>query len=196
MGELNRRYFEALMADKQLSMRGLAAKMGVGHSQLSLTFSGARRLQLDEAAQLSNIFGVPIHEVVENAGVMMRPSSGRRVSVVGAMRGDGTVEEYDSEVIERVAAPGDLPDDAVAVQARTSSSPLSWLDGAVFFCRKHNGLDPTMYGRLCFVKLREGPAVIAAISRGYVDGTQNLTGPYARENCRLEWATPVVITKN
>lgn len=196
MGELNRRYFEALMADKRLSMRGLASKMNMGHSQLSLTFSGARKLQLDEAAQLSSIFGVPIHEIVENAGVVVRPTSGRRVSVVGAMRGDGTVDVYGPDVIERVAVPGDLPDDAIAVQCRTAGSQIEWMDGFIWFCRAHDGVDPAILGRLCYAKIRNGPAIMATLKRGYAEGTHNASGPFAKENVVIEWATPVLLTKN
>lgn len=50
MSGINRRFFDSLLADKKLSMRALAAQMGMNHSQLSLTFSGARKLQLEEAA--------------------------------------------------------------------------------------------------------------------------------------------------
>ena len=40
VSEVNRRYFESLMQDKDLSLRGLAKLMDMSHSQLSLTFSG------------------------------------------------------------------------------------------------------------------------------------------------------------
>lgn len=196
MGEINRRYFEALMAGQNLSLRGLAAKMNMGHSQLSLTLNGARRMQIDEASQMSSIFGVPLHEVVENAGVMVRPLSGRRVDVVGAMRGDGTVDVYGKDVVERASAPGDLPDDAVAIQARTSGSPLDWIDGAVFFCRRADGVAPTALGRVCWAKIQDGPSVIAAVKRGYQEGTFNLSGPFTRESVKLEWATPILVTRN
>lgn len=196
MGELNRRYFEALMADRHMSMRGLAAQMGIGHSQLSLTFSGSRRLQLDEAAQLSDIFGVPIQEVVANAGAQVRASGGRRVPVVGVMRGDGTVALHGDEHPERVVAPGDLPDDAIAIQCRTAGSPLEWLDRAVFFCRDHGGLDPALLGRLCYVKLKDGPVAIATLRLGYRDGTYSLIGPHPCDSVALEWATPIALTKH
>lgn len=78
------------MADKKMSLRSLAAKMGMSHSQLSLTFSGSRRMTLDEAAQLSQIFSVPLHTIVENAGVTVKGVGARRVNVIGAVNGDGT----------------------------------------------------------------------------------------------------------
>lgn len=196
MTEINRRYFEGLMADRSMSLRGLAKAMGMSHSQLSLAFSGTRKLQLDEAAQLSQIFGQPLHTIVEAAGVSVRPVAGKRIAVVGAMRGDGTVEEYAPDVIERTSAPEDLPDDTVAVQCRTSGSSLDWLDGAVFFCRQHKGVDPTILGRLCFAKIKDGPAVIAAVKRGYREQTFNLSGTFVRESTPLEWATPVLITRH
>jgi len=196
MGEINRRYFDALMADKGWSLRRTATEMGMKHSQLSLTFNGGRKLQLDEAASLSKLFGVPLHEVAENAGVMVRPNSGKRVSVIGALRGDGTVDIYGKEVVERASAPGDLPDDAVAVQARTAGSQLDWMDGSVFFCRQARGVDPTAMGRLCLAKVKDGPAVVATLRRGYQEGTVNLCGPYARESVVVEWASPVILTRN
>lgn len=196
MGEINRRYFDALMAGKRLSLRKLAGELGMNHSQLSLTFNGARRMQIDEAAAMSNIFGVPLHEIVEAAGVMVRPVSGRRVRVVGAMRGDGTVDVYGPDVIEMASAPGDLPDDAVAIQARSSGSPLDWVDGVVMFCRQPDGVAPTSLGRLCWVKVKDGPSAVAAVKRGYQEGTFNLSGPYNRESAVLEWASPILISRN
>lgn len=193
---INRRYFDNMLADRRLSLRGLAAKMGLGHSQLSLTFSGARKMTLEEAAQLSNIFGEPIHKIVENAGVAVRPSSGKRVNVIGNMIGDGTVSAYNPGTIERTSAPDGLPEDTVAIQCRTIGSPNEWMDGFVFFCRQTSRVETEAIGRLSYCKIKDGPAVIAMVRRGYVEGTYNLSGPFQRENAALEWAAPIVITRN
>ncbi len=196
MTDVNRRYFESLMAEKKMSLRSLAQRMGLGHSQLSLTFSGARKLQLDEAAHLSQIFGEPLHRIVENAGVTVRASNGKRISVIGAVGGDGIVTMHDVGVIERTAAPEDMPDDVAAVQARTSGTPLDWMDGFVFIFREPNRFDPSSLGRFCLVQVKEGPTAIAAVRRGYQENSFNLVGPYARESAPLEWATPVLATRN
>lgn len=196
MPDIDRRYFDSLMQDRKLSLRSLASRMGMKHSQLSLTLSGARRLQVDEAAQLSSIFGEPIHRVIEAAGVSTKPVSGMRVRVVGAMRGDGTVEVYDDSIIERATAPCELPDDAVAIQCRTAGTPLEWVDACVFFARAHNGVDPSLIGRLCYAKVRGGPEVIATVKRGYIENTYNLIGLYTKESATIEWATPVIITRH
>lgn len=196
MTEINRRYFESLMAEKKLSLRGLAHRMGLGHSQLSLTFSGARRAQLDEAAKLAQIFGEPLYKVVEALGVEVRPTNGRRISVIGSITGDGTVSMYAPDIIERTTAPDDLPDEGVAIQARTTGSPLEWLDGAVFFSRKPGGVDPAILGRLSLLKVKNGPAAIGMVKRGYRENTNNIAGPYHAESVDLEWATPILFTRN
>ena len=196
MSDVNRRYFESLMTDKRMSLRSLAAKMGMGHSQLSLTFSGARRPQLDEAAQLSQIFSVPLHDVVEALGVTLKPPSGARASVVGVVVGDGTVALHESGVIERTTAPEGLPADVVAVQVRASGSPLDWMDGWVFFCRPpHGEVDPASLGRFCLVKIKDGPAAMAAVRRGYRDNTHTLRGPFSADSVLLEWSSPILMTR-
>lgn len=194
--ELNRRFFDSLMADKKLSLRSLAARMGMGHSQLSLTFSGARKMSLSEASQLSQIFNVPLHAIVENAGVTVKPLVGNRAQVIGAVQGDGAVELYEAGVIERTTAPEGMPDDVAAVHCRTTGTALEWIDGAVMFFRRHYGIDPAYLGRLCLCKIKDGPVVLAMVKRGYRDNTSNLSGPYLRESVTLEWASPVILTRN
>lgn len=195
MPELNRRFFDALMAEKKLSLRALAAKMGMNHSQLSLTFSGGRKLQLDEAAQLSQIFGVPIHAIVENAGVTVRPHGGKRVKVIGAVKGDGSVEVYPKDVVERTTAPAGLPGDAISMQCRTAGSALDWADGMLLFCRPPDRVHPEAIGRLSFCKVKDGPHVVAHVRRGYQDGSHNLSGFFQRESAVLEFATPILLLR-
>lgn len=196
MPEINRRYFDTMMQDRKLSLRGLATKMGMSHSQLSLMFSGVRRAQIDEAAQLSQIFGEPIARIIENLGVATRPVSGRRVSVIGAVGGDGVVKMHDSDTVERTSAPEELPDDCIAVQFRTAGTALDWLDGIVCFSKQNRGVDPQITGRCCLVKIQNGPVVISAVKRGYRENSYNLSGPYAKESAIIDWATPILMTRH
>ncbi|MGX0133060.1 helix-turn-helix domain-containing protein [Cupriavidus metallidurans] len=192
---VNKQYFIDMMASRRLSMRALAIKMGMNHSQLSLTLSGQRKMQLEEASQLSQIFGVPLHEIALNAGVEIRPTSGRRVPVIGSVGGDGSVAISATDTTERTDAPDDLPDDCVAVQCRTAESPLSWMDGCMVFFRRADGPPGEAVGRFSICKIKDGPGVLAYVRRGYREGTYNLSGPFSQENVTLEWATPVLVTK-
>lgn len=196
MSQVDRRFFESIMSAKKLSMRGLAAKMDKTHTQLSLVFSGQRRMQLDEAAQMAEILGVPLHRIAEAVGVGRAKAGIRRVEVIGVMTGTGAVEMHPAGVIERAVAPdATLPDNLVAVQARTADTPLSWMDGWVCFCQRTAQVEPDAIGRFCLAKIEGGPAVLATVRRGYRENSYNLTGPVTRDSERLEWAAPILITR-
>lgn len=196
MPEINRRYFDGMMQDRKLSLRGLATKMGMSHSQLSLMFSGVRRAQIDEAAQLSQIFGEPIARIIENLGVATRPVSGRRVAVIGFVGGDGVVKMHDTDTVERTSAPEELPDDCIAVQFRTAGTALDWLDGIVCFSKQHRGIDPLAMGRCCLAKIHDGEVIVGTLKRGYRENSWNVSGPLAKESVRLDWATPILMTRH
>ncbi len=195
-GKPNKRYFQDLMAERDLSLRGLAALMGMNHSQLSLTFKGARKLQIDEAAQMSQIFGQPIHAIIENAGVTVQPVGARRARVIGAAHADGLVTMLGEASSERTTAPDHLPHRAVAVQMRTAGTAMSWMDGAILFCREPEGIEPDALGRLCLVKIARGPVVVATVARGYAVDSFTLSGLHNMESAFLEWATPVLFTRH
>lgn len=187
----DKRFFKALMAQQKLSLRTVASMMGLGHSQLSLTFSDKRRMQLDEAAQLAKIFGVPLARIAEAAGIAMVRDS--RIPMLGCMRGDGTVELLDKP--ERTPSPDGLPDGVISIQARTSDSANAWLDGWSFYCQKPMDVAADSVGRFCYAKIVDGPVALATVRRGYHPGTFNLSGPYNAESVALEWASPVLLAR-
>jgi transcriptional regulator with XRE-family HTH domain len=195
MSKVKKKYFLDLMEGRKLSLRGLAQKMDMQHSQLSLTLSGQRKMQLDEAAKLSQIFGRPLAEIAVAAGVEVRPTSGKRVDVIGFVGKDGTLTINPKELIERADAPPNLPDGSVAIQFRTNESPLEWMDGWVAFGQQGDAVSPESYGRFSMCKIKDGPIVVATPKRGYREGTFNLSGPYPRENAPLDWACPLLICR-
>lgn len=194
--EVDRRFFEGLMQDKGLSLRGLAKRMGLGHSQLSLTFSGDRRMQIDEAVQLAGIFGVPLAQIIRAMGVDAAQVGETRVSVIGSVRGDGTVTIHNRDTVERTTAPAGVPEDGVAVQFYTAGTPLDWLDAAVMFSSRLDAMTPSALGRLCLVQLKDGAMVVAAVRRGYQEGAFNLFGLHQRDNVRIEAVAPVLFTRH
>lgn len=178
-----------------MSLRELARQMGIGHSSLSMTFSGARRMQIDEAAQIAGIFGVPIQTLIENLGVHV-PSG--RVAVVGAMAGDGTVSEIEGPT-PHVTMPDAALEDAIAINCRTAETVLTWMDGWMMFCadpEKGTGNLASTIGRFCYAQIADGPRVCATVSRGYSDGRFNLSGVHRAQDVMLEWATPILVTRH
>ena len=196
MADVNKRYFEDMLRDRDMTLRGLARLMGISHSQLSLTFSGHRRLKIEEAAQLAQIFSEPLHNIVEAAGISVQGINGDRVSVVGFVRGDGTVEMHEDGVIERTPAPPGLAEGAIALQWRTSGSPLAFADGWVSFLAEPRGVNGSIVGRLALCKIKDGPRVVATVFRGYRDGTHNLAGFFTAESVALESAAPISWTRH
>jgi transcriptional regulator with XRE-family HTH domain len=196
MGEVNRRYFQGLLDSKRMSLRDLAKLMQMNHSQLSLTFSGTRKLQLEEAAQLSNIFGEPIQTVIQNAGVQVQAPTGRRASVIGAVGGDGSVAMFGADVIERTSTIDTLPADCCAVQYRTAGTPLDYMDAWVSFFRRPDQVASEAIGRWSICKIRNGPVVVGTLRRGYREGSWNVGGPVQHEDVTLEWAEPILATRH
>jgi transcriptional regulator with XRE-family HTH domain len=188
---VDKRFFKALMAQQKLSLRAVAARMGMGHSQLSLTFSGKRRMQLDEANQLAMIFGVPLARIAEAAGI--EGVRDTRLPMIGVMRGDGTVALLDRP--ERTPSPEGLPEGVVVLQAHTADSANAWMDGWSFFCVRPSEVAGDAVGRFCYAKIGGGAQVLATVRRGYQLGTFNLSGPYTAESVTLEWAAPVLMSR-
>lgn len=184
----DKQFFKNLMEEQQVSLRQVAAKMGLGHSQLSLTFSDKRRMQLDEAAQLAKIFGMPLARVAEAAGISLSKSS--TIPLLGIMAGDGTVELLQKP--ERTPAPDGLPEGIIAIQARSADSSNAWLDGWNFFCQEPKDVARGIEGRFCYVQITDGPRALATVRRGYNLGTYNLSGPYSAESVSLDWAALVL----
>lgn len=194
---VNRRFFDNLIAERGLSLRQLATRMGMSHSQLSLTFSGMRRMQLEEACKLASILGVTLQKVAVEAGIEGARQAGRRATVIGALRGNGEVELYEGKgVVQRTNCPEGLPQNVEVIQARTADSPLSWLDGWLFyFDPETDGLTNSL-GRLSYIELEDGRKVVAALRRGYQEGTYALSGPFNSESEKVASATPILMARS
>lgn len=191
---VNRRYFDALLTERGLSLRGLAQRMDMTHAQLSLTFSGTRKMQIEEAIKLANLFGEPLLRIIEHSGAATKPVTARRVPVVGAVKGDGTIEP--SKTTELATPPAEMSEGMVAIQFRTADTPLSWMDGWVVFCSEPSDINASAISRLCYLQIEKGPKAIACVKRGYKEGTFNLSGPYHADNVSLTWASPIILTRN
>lgn len=194
MGKPEPRFFRDAIADAGLSVRSVASRLGMmSHSQLSLTLSGKRRMQIEEAIGLSQILSVPLLDVIANAGF---PEVVRRgVPVIAVLRGNGIVEAVQDNT-ERASAPGGLPMDACAVQARTPDTPLSWIDRWVFFCGSQVTPDDTIIGRFCLVFDTNDALHIGIVRRGYEQGYYGISGPSTAERIRIKWVRPVLMTRN
>lgn len=193
--KFNDKFFRDIMRDKRISVRKLAGQLGMNHhSQLSLMFAGKRRMQLDEAITLSKLLSVPLNAVIANAGFPEILQSGKRLPVIGILRGNGEVEDVPPNT-ERAVAPSECPDAVAAIQARTGETALTWMDRWVFFCTEKEKPNPGLVGRFCHVKIKGGKRAMGVVRLGYASGSYTVHGPYTAENATIEWAAPVCGTR-
>lgn len=194
--KIDTNWFNAKLADLQLSQRQLAKKMGMDPSAISLMFRGRREMRMTEAADIASLIGVPVADVLQHAGLPVAPATVRMVPIVGYIDGEGEVHaDWDREA-DQVAAPSDAPKHTVALQYKTAMSRLELVDGWVVFTTPPSGnIAPEAIGRLCCVKIRNGVTLIRHLRRGYKPGTYNLLAPFGAvsvDNIDVEWATPVL----
>lgn len=191
---VNKRFFEDLLKDRRLSLRSVARQMDILPSQLSLTFSGKRRMQITEAVKLGQILGAPLSEVMIAAGIEEAKLDRRRCNVIGHLLGTGQVELVDKGAVERVTVPDGLPDEVVAIQARTIDSPYSYMDGWLYFIQAEKQEPSELIAHFSLAKLENGPLVIGTLRRGYSTGTYNVhSGPQNLTSQRIEWASKVIM---
>lgn len=191
---MNKAFFTAQMARKKLTLRGLAAQMGMLHSQVNSTLEGRRRMQIHEAIQLAQIFGVPLSQIIENIGFDVR-GTGAKTRISAVLNGDGSVSEYENNELW-VPRPLEVSTDALAIQCRTAGSPLDWMDGWVMFADASDQSTNIDTAKLSFCKAKDGSLYLGALRRGYVSNTHTITNISEAQDIELEWSMPILLTRN
>lgn len=191
---MNTEWFRQLLATRKLSQRGLAKLMELDPAAVSLMLRGQRRMTNDEAHQLSLILGVPITEVLRQAGIEVSDDV-RRVKVTGYVDGAAEVTLFPKRTHDRVVGPADCPEGTYALQVRDTRSPK---DGWMKFISPSED-DPRQHlGQFCCVALQTGEHLVAFLHRGYRSGTYNLvreTGEQLRTDADVVWASRVLWIK-
>jgi transcriptional regulator with XRE-family HTH domain len=194
---INTRWFNAILHERGISQRELSRRLGLDSSAISLTFRGMRKMTSHEAAAISALLGVPLQDVLENAGVKL--SAGTRVApLVGSIDNEGEAHiDWDAKR-ERVSIPAELPPDTVALIYKTQGTgALQLLDGWTFFIAPPAPPSAEILGRFCLVGLKDGLSLLRFVRRGYKPGTYNLASGLAIsiENATLDWAAPVLLIR-
>lgn len=182
-------WFKSKLADKRMSQRQLAKYLRLDSSAVSLTFRGKREMKLTEAAQIAQLVGVPVDEVLHHAGVL-NITKGKRISVAYVMEAHGEVRT-ESEPFD-VPAPADLAGDTyICCQARTAGTDLEHMDGWLMYLKQPKGVAPEAIGRFSMAKIRNGVTVVATVRKGYQPERYRLSGPFDAADVQLDWAQPI-----
>lgn len=185
-------WFKDRLADKRMSQRGLAKTLGLDAAAISLTLRGRREMKLSEAAAIAMLIGTPVEEVLAHAGVRAA-SSGARISVSAVLDEHQEVVTIPPAEAFEVSVPPGLPASCMAIQCRTAGTAMAYCDGWLFFVRPPASVNPGAVGRFSYVRMKNGLATLAQVSRGYRPGRYNLAGPASAENVELDFAEPVLL---
>lgn len=194
---MNTRWFNAILAERGVSQRELCRRLGLDESAMSLTFRGKRQMKMTEAVDIARLLGVPLGDVLENAGLQLDATGIRTVPVVGHIDGDGAAHIDWKAKKEKVNAPSELPEDAAAVIAKSADGPYWFVDGWAYFIAQPSNPTPEIVGRYCVVGVKGNGTMLRFVRRGYKAGTYNLATPTgsAMENVTIEWASPVLLIR-
>ena len=191
---MNTEWFRQLIAAKKLSQRKLAKLLDLDPAAISLMLRGQRRMTNAEAHQISIILGVPITEVLRQAGIEVLDDV-RRIKVTGHVDDKNVVTLFPRKTHDRVIGPADVPEGAYALQMRSPGKPS---DGWMLFISPAEDDPRAHLGQLCCVAIETGEHMVAFVQRGYRSGTFNLitsTGDALRTDATLAWASPVMWIK-
>lgn len=169
VAKVNEDWFKEQLVLKRLSQRKLARHLGLDPSAITLTLKGKRRMQMDEAANIAVFLGVPVEEVLKNAGLTLGKPISNPVRIVGSVSYANRIELIDTDDV--VESPPMMPAETVAL---TVGDPDSLLYGSLLFYKPESEINPDAIGRLSIVKLRSGKSILARIDRGIRPGFYNL----------------------
>jgi transcriptional regulator with XRE-family HTH domain len=167
---MNTQWFRDRLADKRLSQRRLAKMLELDPAAVSLMFRGMRRITPHEAHQISTILGVPLNEVMRNAGIEVTEDV-RRCPVAAHVDENGVVTSMPPRTHDDVIGPADCPFGTFAIQVRSHSSTK---DGWLLFVTPAQVKPAENIDQLCLVATGDGRQVLAVVRRGYRKDTHNL----------------------
>lgn len=191
-------WFTRKLREAEYSQRKLARHLGIDQSALSLTLRGRRMMRMDEAAQIARLIGVPVAEVIHHAGIGTNGVE-RTCAVVGIVDADGLVTLDFDNPVDRVPCHDQLPDETVALQARTGGSQAAMIDGWIYYLAKPRpeGTAACLQ-RLSLVEFNDtSQRALRYVTRGYRPGSVTLSwsitgAEHVTESADIAWCTPVL----
>lgn len=179
--------------DAGLSQGELGKQFGITREAVSLWEADTNAPTMDKLGTIAKRLGVSAEWLLTGKGAANQP----RVAVAGYVGAGAEVHPIDDfpggSGLEMVPPPpGET--NCVAVRIRGDSMhPLQdgWL---VFYSRDQDGVPDDAVGKVCVVKVKDGPTLIKTLRRGSGKNRWTLeswNGP-TRENVVLEWASRVL----
>lgn len=200
--KMNARWFQNQLETKQITQRKLAKALKVDPSAVSLMLHGKRKMHLDEAVEFAKLLGVPLDEVLANAGIKTSEVAGsaKSVKIIGWVDKNLSIHRETPKGVKSAPSPIVGGDKLSAVRFHTVGSKYEGLDGAVVYFEDRDTIHSDILGKMCLVKLNGSKTeskewFFRVIRRGHIPGHYSLystTGELLEENVTLRSAAPVV----
>jgi transcriptional regulator with XRE-family HTH domain len=191
---MNTQWFRDRLKDKQISQRGLAKLLDIDPAAASLMLRAKRKMTTHEAHQIATILGLPLNEIMRNAGIEVIDDV-RRVPITAYMDEHGVVSLMPARTHDTVVGPADCPIGTYAIQVR---SPATIKDGWLVFVNPTQAPAADNIDKLCSTATAEGKQIVAVVRRGYRRDTHNLIMWPSMEvlaDCNVAWSSPVLWIK-
>lgn len=173
----NYSWFKNALADRKLSQRELARRIGMDVGCLNRRLTGKSRLQIADAEKIATILAVPPEDVAKNAGLADtwgQSAAGGKVAITGWVDSELSVHSGKPKGAGKVEAPPIPLDDLKALRFVTAASAAAAFDGAVAFYREAPGVPVAAIGRPCVVTTATGARLLRVLRPGYSRGRYNL----------------------
>lgn len=167
--KVDTRWFQDKLGERELSQRRFAKLLGLDPAAVSLILNGKRKVSTSEAANIANILGIPVNEILTRLGDRAL-SGASKAGIVGIVDDHGRVKPKKSGVV--VDAPVQLADNAVALR---NEDPSSYFFGWTYFYSPRNDIGADTIGRMCVVKYKDGSQAIRFPRPGLEPNTFILT---------------------
>lgn len=181
--EVNTEWFESHLKRQGKSKRALSRELELDPSSVVRMLRGQRRMQLSEAKTIAQFVGVPLNEVLENAG-LQEPTGPATLTIFSEVDGDGivsTVErptkvaDYMSDAVFDVVARMDTAATYIGAVIKASSGPLALLDDALMIFSTENTITDRAVGTLAIIEPRGGDSkFLARIEKARKSGTMTV----------------------
>ncbi len=191
----NRYWFREQLANHNLTQRAFATHLNIDPAAVSYMLQGRRRVSLDEAKKIADLFGVNTTEVMRQAGVQVTEDA-PIVTLRGFTKDGSEIEWLESSEHKQVPAPYDAGKKSFAIQDRTGDRPT---DGWLYYVSGEHLEPANNLDRLVLLKLGSGEEIFGIVKKGYAVGQYNvLLSPELKKTLHeqtVEYVSPVIWIK-
>jgi len=191
---LDREWFSQRMAERELTVRGLAKQLGTSPSTVSLMLRGVSKIPEGFLPQLSDLFGVDSIEILKRAGAPLTDQK-RTLTVTHYMNEQRDIVQMPQGQEFTTASPFDTRASGFGVQIRVPGIYERWL----IYAGGQRLTAAQAVGTLCVYENMQGQIYVAVIKNGFVPGQYDAVSAFndgtVVNDIKIKWATPVTWIK-